>query len=93
MPRARWEDGRAPIVLTFDEVEANPELSWYTSPDAGGMRYEPSSSDSVHVGKPFNELPECMLLWIRDVYALNPVRRSNSQCQHWSPGLNKTFVQ
>ncbi|KAL1723153.1 hypothetical protein EV715DRAFT_286658 [Schizophyllum commune] len=36
------------------------------------MRYEPSSSGSVHAGKPFNELPECMLLWIRDVYALNP---------------------
>ncbi|KAI5895205.1 uncharacterized protein SCHCODRAFT_02665583 [Schizophyllum commune H4-8] len=83
MPRARWEDGRAPIVLTLDEVEANPELSWYTSPDAGGMRYEPSSSDSVHVGKPFNELPECMLLWIRDVYALNPGK------QHYGAAANR----
>ncbi|KAL1668921.1 hypothetical protein GGF50DRAFT_110904 [Schizophyllum commune] len=50
------------------------------------MRYEPSSSDSVHVGKPFNELPECMLLWIRDVYALNPGK------QHYGAAANR-FLQ
>ncbi|KAL1684156.1 hypothetical protein EV122DRAFT_272726 [Schizophyllum commune] len=47
------------------------------------MRYEPSSSDSVHAGKPYNELPECMLLWIRDVYALNPGK------QHYGAAANR----